>query len=268
MSQTKIEWADAVWNPISGCSPVSAGCRNCYAKRMANRLRGRFGYPADEPFRVTLHPDKLDEPLKRRKPRRVFVCSMGDLFHKEVPVEFIAEIFDRMACATLACGKKHQEHEEECWTGDPHTFIVLTKRPQRMLAVLTTGLDYATTFWPGDRPLIVARQVYWPLPNLWLGVSVEDQATADERIPILLKIPAAKRFVSLEPMLSPVDLSKWQLSWCVLGAETGPGARPMNLDWARAVRDQCQEVGVPFFFKRASDGSRLLDGRLWEEWPR
>ena len=210
---TKIEWTDESWNPVTGCTKVSAGCQNCYAERMAKRLRGRFGYPDDDPFRVTLHPDRLEQPLRWRKPRRVFVCSMGDLFHEDVPDEFIDQVF-----AVMALAKEH-------------TFQVLTKRPERMKSYLSDRATYqrvrketeegdvcglyldslcgwefrqAQNQWwtnlPPDR---------WPLPNVWLGTSVEDQATADERIPQLLECPAAVRFVSCEPLLSSVDLTRW-----------------------------------------------------------
>ena len=260
MSDTKIEWAEKSWNPITGCSAISEGCTHCWARRMAKRLAGRYGYPKDDPFRVTFHFEKLDEPRKWRKPRRIFICSMGDLFHDDVQIYMLLQIFSIM-----------QDLKE-------HTFLALTKRPENMLKWIKT------CSCPN---------------NLWLGVSVETQKRADERIPILLQIPAKVRFVSIEPMLGPVDLfntiqsfrQRWtDLSWVILGGETGPGARPMQPDWARSVRDQCQEAGVPFFFKTWGDlrftkptdisgwvdasydpydkrGGRELDGRLWEEWP-
>jgi protein gp37 len=225
MSQTKIEWCDKVWNPITGCSPVSDGCKNCYAKRMAYRLKGRYGYPKDDPFKVTFHPDRLEEPLHWKKPSRVFVCSMGDLFHKDVKEEWMIPIMHKIRLEA-----KH------------HTYLFLTKRPQNIENY------FANWFLPN-------------LKNLWLGVSVEDQQTADERIPILLQIQAARRFVSVEPMLGSVDLSGWlfinekgdsiepPLQWMIAGGETGPHARPLHPDWVRSLRDQCQATGVPFFFK-------------------
>ena len=282
---TKIEWTDETWNPVTGCSPVSAGCTNCYARRMATRLRGRYGYPQDEPFKVTLHPDRLNQPLHWRKPRMIFVCSMGDLFHKDVSFEYQLSIFGTM-----------QQAEQ-------HTFIILTKRPEQMKELIgrgdsDTGIDLSDSF------------------NIWLGVSVEDQKMADERIPILLQVPAAVRVVSIEPMLGAIDLHytytpKWTdvhgkinsrvlfppIHWVVCGGETGPGARPMNPGWVRKVRDQCVEAGVPFFLKsngvwipdmladpamqethQFPDGmmmsrstkkraDRLLDGREWNEIP-
>lgn len=182
MANTKIEWADKVWNPITGCTPVSSGCANCYARRMANRLKGRYGYPKDEPFRVTFHLDRLNEPLRWKRPSRIFVCSMGDLFHENIKPEWIDAIWEVMA----AC---HQ-----------HTFMVLTKRPQNIEKLL-----YGVTEECGCRELGGGDY----LPNVWIGVSCEDQKTADERIPILLQIPAAKRWVSVEPLLSSVDLLKW-----------------------------------------------------------
>ena len=233
---TKIEWCEETWNPVTGCTAVSAGCEHCYAKRMANRLRGRYGYPQDEPFKVTLHPGRLDKPLHWKKPRHIFVCSMGDLFHRDVPFEFIDRVWTIML------------------RSPDHTFLVLTKRPERMME-----------FWE-------ELGCYYDdgvLPNLWLGVSVENQKTADERIPILLQIPAAVRFVSVEPMLGPVDLidhlPDWDmpgdspeyttgLDWVICGGESGPGARPMHPDWARQLRDDCVAAGVPFFFKQ------------WGEW--
>lgn len=260
MAETRIEWADAVWNVTSGCSPVSEGCQNCWAKRYAHRLRGRFGYPADDPFRVTLHPERLKEPLRWSKPRRVFVCSMGDLFHPEVPETFIAQVLHEM-----------------CWRPE-HTFLVLTKRPDRM-AELLCGSRF--------RDLLAKQFLYrieeyvsiyhprrnWPLPNLWLGVTAENQARADERIPILLQIPAAVRWVSCEPLLGPIDLhdylwnhhdgtaagypvawaEKGGIHWVVVGGETGPGARPCHPDWIRRIRDDCVAARVPFFLKHLGE---------------
>lgn len=258
MGDTKIQWADKVWNPITGCTPVSAGCERCYASRMSKRLRGRYGYPADDPFRVTHHPDRIKEPLKIKKPKRIFVCSMGDLFHKDVSYGFIDKVWGIMSVAPR------------------HTFLILTKRPELMLKTISR-LKERHCARDSSR---------WPLPNVHLGVSVENQATADERIPLLLQTPAAKRFVSIEPMLGAVDLTKviaedadvtWQLDvltgeavvlnsmyiehcqgpkldQVILGGESGPGARPMHPDWPRKVRDQCEAARVPFFFKQ------------WGEW--
>jgi protein gp37 len=272
---TKIEWAEKVWNPVTGCTPISPGCANCYAKRMAPRLAGRCGYPADDPFRVTVHEDKFNEPVHWRKPARIFVGSMTDIFHDEVPFEALDEIFLTM-CA-------HPRH----------TFLILTKRPQRMqeyFAAVDRRFEDVHAF--------VAEQVSghdyrpWPWANVWLGVTAENQAMADERIPVLLSIPAARRFVSIEPMLGPVDLRLTRgtrdedyhgynddgpidyvitsraddLHWVICGGETGPGARPMHPDWPRSLRDQCTSAGVPFFFKQHGAWVGLKDpGDGW--WP-
>lgn len=248
MSKSKIEWTDETWNVVTGCTKVSAGCTHCYAERMSKRLAGRYGYPADKPFQVTLHPEKLAEPLKWKRPRRIFVNSMGDLFHPDVPTLFLADVFSVMEQAKQ------------------HTFMILTKRPEGMKWLRLNGP-------------IVGRE---PLPNVWLGVSVENQATADERIPLLLQTPAAVRFISAEPLLGSVDLhikgvdttcrcagcldlaksspDMWQaqrIDWLIVGGETGPGARPMHQDWVRSLRDQCQTAGVPFFFKSWGDWSPI-----------
>lgn len=258
MNETKIEWTEKSWNPLSGCSPVSEGCRNCYARRMAQRLRGRAGYPADDLFRVTFHPNRLEEPLRMRKPRRIFVCSMGDLFHPDVPDEWIDQVFAVMALCSQ------------------HTFQVLTKRPGRMAEYLRGGREGDIDLWGGRWPsamhIIVGESspTAFPLRNVWIGTSIEDQRTADVRISHLLRTPAAVRFVSVEPMLGPVDLIRaglrpaWKaergtppmrplgtnIDWVICGGETGPGARPMHPDWPRSLRDQCQAAGVPFFFKK------------------
>jgi protein gp37 len=234
-NKTKIEWCDRTWNVVTGCTKVSPGCAHCYAERMAKRLAGRYGYP-EKPnsFRVTLHPEKLEEMLHWKGYGRVFVDSMSDLFHEDVPFEFIDEVFSTM------------------WWRGGITFLVLTKRVARMVEYFK----------------------HWntPMKNVWLGVSVEDQKTADQRIPFLLRTPAAKRFVSIEPMLGEIDLNRaifghardkgnpWPpnfswvkgngLDWAICGGESGTGARPMHPDWARGIRDQCQAAGVPFFFKQ------------------
>ena len=276
---TKIEWCEETWNPVTGCTPISEGCRNCYAKRMAQRLKGRYGYPKDDPFKVTFHPDRLEQPVRWRKPRMIFVCSMGDLFHKKVTDEQIDGIFERMTHPMRGM--------------DHHTYLILTKRPERIL----TGHAEHFAEWP----------------NIWLGVTCENQQAIDERIPILLQIPAAVRFVSIEPMLSEInlemaledfqplnpDLSKKSspIQWVIVGGESGPGARPMHPDWARSIRDQCQAAGVPFFFKQWGEyvesipsnissanrhiyehgtsfyrvgkkkAGRILNGRAWDEYP-
>ena len=408
MGTTKIEWCDKTWSPVTGCSPVSEGCEHCWAERFSKRLAGRCGYPADEPFRVTLHPGRLDEPLRWRKPRRVFVCSMGDLFHPDVPDEFITKTWDIM------------------WKAKQHTFLVLTKRPERMKQWITDNAYAGHFSWvkrerdpfsPGDLihidDLWMRNMCGWAtgnkcdcnngyvcgyppdedsdkcehgnrlcmsyncpvassdpsekvlkenglggqydidnegcsidcdcmelhtrprnafVPNVWLGVTAENQARADERIPILLQIPAAVRLVSVEPTLGPIEIDYYfprydyrptyeyfrmaygltndkpvlirpGVDWVICGGESGPGARPMRPSWARSLRDQCQESGVPFFFKSwgewvspsqmpghvyreiedFGDGigitdnprkvgkqraGRLLDGREWNEFPK
>lgn len=289
---TAIEWSERVWNPVTGCSKVSEGCRNCYAETLSHRFR-RTTKPWTAPYaaeNVVLHPDRLGDPLKWRKPALVFVNSMSDLFHENVPDEYIDRVFAVMALA---------QH---------HTFQVLTKRPERMAAYLTSATracaigSTAVTFaedlgmeW--DLYYTWDRRVdgipCWPLPNVWVGVSTEDQRTADERIPHLLNTPAAVRWLSCEPLLGPITLGEWQpegmyidwlrgfdggdppipgVDWVVAGGESGMRSRPLDLDWARSLRDQCVAAGVPFFFKQVGGrtskaGGRLLDGREWNEMP-
>jgi len=254
---TKIEWATETWNPATGCTKISEGCQNCYAKRMANRLRGRYGYPADEPFRVTFHKDRIEQPLKWKKPRKIFVCSMGDLFHSGLTGWMINNVW-------LVIRNAPQ-----------HIFILLTKRPGAMKAWTRAAAQVKA--WPVEE--------IWP-ENAWLGVTAENQKCADERIPILLQIPAAVRFVSVEPMLGPVDIfnkcygncivndcfycsrDNKGLDWVICGGETGPGARPMKKDWVYGLKDQCVAAGVPFFFKKwGPSGQRDIDGETWEQWP-
>ena len=432
MTKTRIEWADTVWNPVTGCTPVSPGCAHCYARAMARRLAGRCGYPADEPFRVTLHPERLEEPLQWKKPRRVFVGSMSDIFHKEVPDKFL----DRIFAVIALCPQ--------------HTFLILAKRPERMRLYLTNAsrpfaiqkamdeisVDLASKsiseewrpvpgyegsyevsnhgrvrrvgggstkgrrnlegilrpratrggyrsvcfsmeaqlnqvrinrlvleafagpppfpdaearylngnptdnrivnlcwgskkdnmadasrhgtagVWMKGRAKFTPDQVAeirdlrakgmklddiaakfntnrkhisaiclgrkyrpstipWPLPNVWIAVTAEDQQRANERVPLLLQIPAAVRFVSVEPMLETVDLSSWLpcLDWVICGCETGPQARPMEADWVRDLRDECTAAGVPFFLKAMRVDGRVvklpeLDGRKWDQVPK
>ena len=268
MTTTKIEWTDKTWNPVTGCTPISPGCAHCYAKRMAKRLAGRCGYPqAPHEFDVTLHPDRLDEPAQWRKPARVFVCSMSDLFHDDVPRKFIHGVFDVMI------------------NTPQHTFQVLTKRPERM-AHIVQEYFYLRDINGYDRTS--------PGKNIWFGVTAENQEQADARIPLLLEIPAVVRFVSIEPMLGPVGLTKpvrpmcdgkpcWPcsesmlfgLDWVICGGETGPGARPFDVMWAASLLDQCSDAGVPFFYKGAGTAQyskddpqyRKLSGKLYEEYP-
>jgi len=266
--KSRIEWTDATWNPVTGCTPISEGCANCYAKREAEgRLRGRCGYDKDEPFKVTLHEDKLDQPLRWQKPRRIFVCSMGDLFHDDVPRSWIEAVFN----VILECRQ--------------HTFLILTKRPDRMrLLMKSFEAGSACNFWVGDESGAdwVTQSFAETLPHVWLGVTAENQQRADERIPILLDTPAAVRFVSVEPMLGPVDildplfaegkagsphldvldarnLGMPSLDWVICGGETGQNARPMHPDWARALRDQCVAAKTPFFFKQWGEWGNIHD---------
>lgn len=310
--KSKIEWCDASWNPVRGCSRVSKGCEHCYAERVAHRLRDA-GY--DGLTRMTEHgpvwtgevrpvPKLLDYPLRWKRPRRIFVNSVSDLFHEKVPIEFISQVFNIMGSRTLECGKRHL-HEEECWTGEPHTFQILTKRPEQMRQIILELPDYVGEHWPGHSTISIAMEAgNWPLPNVWLGVSVENQPTFDERWPYLRDTPAAIRFISYEPALGPVDFSsslppskreicicdreknnytadnpycKWPhgkktLNWIICGGESGPRARSMQPDWARSIRDQCRAAGIAFFFKQVGGrtpkaGGRLLDGRAWSEYP-
>lgn len=265
---TKIEWTDATWNPITGCSVVSPGCTNCYAMKLAGtRLKhhtSRKGLTRDTKGgpvwtgEVRFNPDWLDQPLHWSKPRMVFVCAHGDLFAEGVKDEWLDQIFAVMALATQ------------------HTFQVLTKRPDRMRDYIKdlprrAGLiaTAAVSVWGGKDPDAVYDAVVEamakPLPNVWLGVSVEDQKRANERIPILIDTPAAIRWISAEPLLGRIyipeympnplwnGLSSWkqpELDWVVVGGESGNGARPMQPEWARSLRDQCAAADVPFLFKQ------------------
>jgi len=256
MAKTKIDWCDEVWNPIVGCSRVSAGCDNCYAARMAHRLTGNVKvidkYMAVEAWdgHVQFDEKSLGQPLLWHKPKRIFVNSMGDIFHKNVPTKWIDDVLEIIS----ACPQ--------------HTFMILTKRPELIEEKL-----YGVTI---DNP---CRELGGGdyLPNLWLGVSVEDQKTADERIPLLLQTTAAHRFISVEPMLGEVDImhTVWNhtpesaitphmkiydkttmqapllpgINWVICGGENGPGARPIHPDWVNNLYDQCSCASVPFFFK-------------------
>lgn len=274
---SKISWCDETINPVVGCSKISAGCQNCYAESMARRLAAMGwdkyekvvdGYCTDgEPFKgwngaTAFAPSELDKPYKWKKPRSVFVSSMGDLFHESVWRSWIDDVMRMVA------------------NNSEHTFIFLTKRPERMKQYFDLCdrelVEQLTAYYQlshGTDPYNLAEN--WPLPNLMLGVSVEDQATADERIPLLLKTPAAKRFISIEPMIGPVDLmnlagpgncryqclspiindndsARPALDGVILGGESGPKARCLDPDWLRSVRDQCAQAEVPFMFKQWS----------------
>jgi protein gp37 len=303
MGDTKIEWATKVWNPVVGCTPVSQGCAHCYAKRIFERF-----HPGEDFSKIQLHPEKLDDPFHWKNSQRIFVNSMSDLFHPDIPFGFIDDVFAVMT----GCSR--------------HTFMVLTKRPERMLE------------W--------SKQYYLPganrSSNIWLGVTAENQKAAEERIPFLLQVPAAVRFISVEPMLGPVNLARvrwariavdksnydlfgapapdeiWScrnvlqskpgdqynkpmigLNWIICGGESGPDARPINPAWVRSLRDQCVAAGVPFFFKQWGEwtpeypqgislanrketyidgyhyyrvgkakAGRLLDGDQWDQFPK
>jgi len=266
MADTQIEWCEQTWNPITGCTPISEGCEHCYAMRLLKgRLRGRHGVDAKHPTRPTFHPHRLAK-IPGGKGRIVFVCSMGDLFHRDVCWTWVDAVWDAM----------------RLWQ---HTFVILTKRPGRMYAYMHRRMD-------------CLKGLDVPFPNVWLGVSVENQARADERIPMLLSIPAAKHIVSYEPALGPMDprevrvgngdafcplshnkagdeVSHKGIDWLICGGETGSGSRPMHPDWARSARDACVAAGVPFFFKHwgrrpnaiPGDLPRVLDGREWNQRP-
>jgi protein gp37 len=234
MATSRIEWTESTWNPLTGCTKISPGCKNCYAERMAKRLQAMGLEKYQNGFRLTLHPDVLQEPLNWTKPQYIFVNSMSDLFHKDVPIDFVLQIFDVMRRAH--------------W----HQFQILTKRAERLLE-LNALID-------------------WP-ENVWMGVSVEN-ADYSYRIDYLRQTNAAVKFLSLEPLLGPLqDLDLRGIHWVIAGGESGPHARPLQADWVRSIRDQCQRQRVPFFFKqwggtRKKKTGRLLDNRTWDEMPR
>lgn len=228
-----IEWTDATWNPVTGCTKVSPGCKNCYAEQLAVRLRA-MGIPRyRNGFAITLQADQLDLPLRWRKPKRIFVNSMSDLFHESVPEEFVRRTFDVMSAAH--------------W----HVFQVLTKRSQRLAAL--------------------APRLPWP-PNVWQGVSVESPRYVD-RVEDLRQVPAAVRFLSVEPLLKPIPQLRLEgIHWVIVGGESGPRRRPISAEWIRMIRDQCLREDVPFFFKQwggrtPKSHGRLLDGRTWDQMP-
>lgn len=241
MSKSAIEWTDETWNPVTGCTKVSAGCKHCYAEREWPRMTRLVpAYAGREFTDVRMHLDRIEQPLHWKKPRRIFVNSMSDLFHEAVDQRFISDVFGIMA----ACPQ--------------HTFQILTKRPARALELLGQGCmgrfqdDVEECFaMHSDDPLI------WPLHNVLIGVSVENQETADERIPLLLQIPSNWRWISAEPLLGPLSIENYVdlflpdlLVWVVVGGESGPNARPMHPDWVRSLRDQCAAANTPFLFKQ------------------
>ncbi len=236
--KSAIEWTDATWNPVTGCTKISAGCDNCYAERFAERFRGVPGHPYEQGFDLTLRPERVNQPLAWRAPRMIFVNSMSDLFHKHVPFAFVDGVFDTM--------------ERARW----HTFQLLTKRSSLM------------------RKYVNARYKERLVPShIWLGVSVED-GTKLSRVQHLRDTHASIRFLSVEPLIGPVgEIDLNGIHWVIVGGESGPNARPMKSEWAREVRDQCINAGVPFFFKqwgglRPKSGGRRLDEREWNELPK
>jgi protein gp37 len=301
-----IQWTNATWNPVRGCTKVSPGCAHCYAETFAERFRGVPGHPYEQGFDLRLVPEKLTEPLRWKKPRRVFVNSMSDLFQDDVPDSFIDRVFAVMALTPQ------------------HTYQVLTKRPDRMRRYFTERdeewPDESRAWWGCGRAIETADEwrpggawtnaqrdqieesplPTWPLSNVWLGVSVENQRFANERIPLLLQTPAALRFLSCEPLLGPLNIAQFisanyvsvggrqwigagGIGWVIVGGESGPGARPLALEWARSIVRQCQAADVPVFVKQLGSNPAPLriEGmavkqRLWlrdrkggdmEEWP-
>jgi protein gp37 len=230
---SRIEWTEASWNPVTGCTKASPGCFNCYAERMAKRLQAMGQPNYRDGFRVALHPAVLDAPLNWSRSQLIFVNSMSDLFHEDVPLDFIQKVFTVMSRARQ------------------HNFQVLTKRSERLDAL--------------------AKKLPWP-SNVWIGVSVESADYA-YRIEHLRHVPARTRFVSFEPLLADAGkLDLTDIHWAIVGGESGPGARPMQPEWAIAIRDQCVQQSVPFFFKQwggvqKKKAGRVLDGRVWDEYP-
>lgn len=236
---TEIEWTDTTWNPVRGCTKISPGCKNCYAKTFAERWRGVKGHPYEHGFDLRLVPDKLFEPLSWARSRMIFVNSMSDLFHEDIPDAYIATVFHVMNVAN--------------W----HTFQVLTKRPERLLMLAKTELSGLTNS-----------------PNIWLGVSVEDQQYGLPRVAHLQKTPAAIRFLSIEPLLEDIGILDLDgIDWVIVGGESGQRARPMASEWVRSIRDQCISSGVSFFFKQwggrnKKRAGRTLDEKKHDEFPK
>ena len=237
--RSSIEWTEATWNPVTGCTKVSPGCAHCYAETFAERFRGVPGHPYERGFDLQLRPERLEQPLTWAQPRMIFVNSMSDLFHENIDLAYIREVFRVMRRAN--------------W----HTFQILTKRSQRIAEI--------------------APRLCWP-DNIWMGVSVENQRWTS-RIDDLRRVPAKVRFLSCEPLLGPLKLNLDGIDWAIVGGESGPRARPMKPEWARDIRQQCAQAGVAFFFKqwgahnetgeRVGKGKagRLLDGRVWGAMP-
>ncbi|HUS73851.1 MAG TPA: phage Gp37/Gp68 family protein [Sedimentisphaerales bacterium] len=232
--KSKIEWTESTWNPVTGCTKISIGCRNCYAARFALRLKAAGSRNYANGFRVALHPHLLEMPLRWKQPRTIFVNSMSDLFHKDVPLEFILKIFDVMQRASH------------------HRFQVLTKRSGRLLQL--------------------SPNLPWP-QNVWMGVTVEN-ADCIYRMDNLRQTPAAIKFISFEPLLGPIpNINLEGINWVIVGGESGPGARPMESEWATDIRDQCLTANVPFFFKQwggtnKKKNGRTIEGRVWNQIPK
>jgi protein gp37 len=233
VTKSRIEWTHSSWNPVTGCSAVSAGCDHCYAERMARRLQAMGVAKYRNGFKVTLHPDVLEAPLKWKKPQVIFVNSMSDLFHEEIPFKFVEQVFDVMARA------------------EQHVFQVLTKRSKQLVRL--------------------HRKLPWPT-NVWMGTTVENRHYR-YRINDLQKTPAATKFLSLEPLLGPLPgLDLQDIDWAIVGGESGPGARPMKKEWVLDIRRQCREQQTAFFFKQwggvnKKRAGRRLDGRFYNEMP-
>jgi protein gp37 len=271
--KSKIEWTQsddgtpgATWNPVTGCTKISPGCDHCYAETFAERWRGIPGHHFENGFVVTLRPDRLEQPIRWKRPRRIFVNSMSDLFHQAVPDRFIARVFAVMA------------------TARQHTYLVLTKRHGRMRSLLNSNEFRLTVMGLAAERDEFRRSPILPLSNVWLGVSVESQKWAAIRIPALMATPAKVRFVSCEPLLEQVDLAldhecgdppHWTCpvpDWVIIGGESGPGARPMELEWARDLVRQCHGVGAAPFVKQIGSvlGRQLGAGPKggdWSAWP-
>lgn len=231
--KSAIEWTEATWNPVTGCDQISPGCAHCYAKTFAERWKGIPGHPYEQGFDLRIWPERLDQPLKWRRPRMIFVNSMSDLFHEDIPDSYIAEVFDVMEQASH------------------HTFQVLTKREARLVDV--------------------GRRLHWP-ENVWMGVSIENRRFV-HRADALRSTDAKTRFISAEPLLGPLDgLDLSDIDWLIAGGESGPGHRPVREEWLLDLRDRCQTKDVAFFFKqwggfRAKSGGRTLRGRQWDQFP-
>jgi len=258
-SGSKIEWTDETWNPVTGCTKVSPGCDHCYAESFAHRFAGTPAYPNG--FAVTLRPERLGQPLHWRRPRKVFVNSMADLFHADIPADYIGQIFAVMASSAA------------------HQFQILTKRHARMRALLASRdfHDLVIDKWgdlfvqgPSRAQLVPAQ--HWPLPNVWLGTSIESDKYV-WRADALRETPAAVRFLSCEPLLGPLpSLDLTGIDWVIAGGESGPRHRQMDPDWVRDLRDRCVMAGVAFFFKQYAGrspkaGGRELDGHIWDQYP-